>query len=199
MKLNAFGKALLIGGLYFSSLDAALAAVSGEVDSKAIRLRDNAPAAAPTGSLTLSVHPVKTQFKVGESMSFKVKGNADYYLYVFNIDESTGESVVLIPNKKTKTNQMKKNQTYTVPGTVEFYSDTAGYEKVVFVASREKIDLEKVNSEALGDFSKSKTAELEGAFVSKNIRIRERPATETGGATLLQEANVKVLSIKIVP
>ena len=56
-----------------------------------------------------------------------------------------------------------------------------------------------MNSEALGDFSKSKTAELEGAFVSKNIRIRERPATETGGATRLQEANVKVLSIRIVP
>lgn len=198
MKITKTAQAIIMAVLATVTTNAVYAETAA-VDPKAIHLRER-PTATANSEVTISVKASKKQYKVGESMSFNVKGNDNYYLYVFNIDENSGESVLLIPNAKTKDNYLQKNKTYKMPGSVDFFSDAKGYEKVVFVATREKIDLDRINTKSMGDVSTTQTKDLEGAFTAKSIRIRDNAnanAGNTGGQTSLAD-NVKVLSVKIV-
>lgn len=196
MKITKTAQAIIMAVLTTTTVNTVYAETA-VADPKAIHLRER-PTATANSEVTISVKASKKQYKVGESMSFNVKGNDNYYLYVFNIDENSGDSVLLIPNAKTKNNYLKKGKTYKMPGTVDFFSDAAGYEKVVFVATREKIDLDRINTKSMGDLSTTKTKALEGAFEAKAIRIRDNANTgNASGETSLAD-NVKVLSVKIV-
>ena len=153
-----------------------------EENAKSIRVRESQE---ETGkSVQLSVTALKKQFKANELIQFKVKGEQDYYLYVYNIDPQTGDSILLLPNKKVKNNLFKAGKTYTLPKGVEFYSEEAGSEHLMFIASRDKIDLNFANLQSTGDFGKTKTKDLEGVF-SKSISIRDvQPERGNGSASL---------------
>ena len=132
----------------------------GDASAKAVSLRSTATSA----DIRLLVKPVKPHFKVNENMAFRVQANRDYYLYVFTLDEATGDSVLLIPNRKTRSNHMSKDKAYTIPGTIDFYSDSAGYEKLVFIATDQPMSQQELRSRPFGELTKSATKDLEEAF-----------------------------------
>lgn len=176
-------------------------AVADTLNPSAIGLRDRTtapatPAAANPNVVKLNVQPSKPSYRVGESIRFQVQGRDDYYLYVFNINNKTGEAVMLIPNSKTQNNRMSGNRTYDIPGTVDFYSDSVGVEQMVFIGTKQPLNVGGVTTQALGAFSVGKTEDFEAAFSSKAIGIRDRaPTASTAGAT----ANgVTTLNLRIV-
>lgn len=160
-----------------------------EDESKSIRVRESQEEAGKT--VQISVTALKKQFKVDEPIQFKIKGNSDYYLYVYNLDPSTGDSVLLLPNSKIKSNRFKGGKSYTLPKGVEFFGDTAGSEHLMFIASKEKIDLNAANFQPVGDFGKSKTKDLEEIFASKSIRVRD---TQPGGGNGSASLTVKIVN-----
>lgn len=154
-----------------------------EEDTKNIRVRESQQNAGD--AVQLSVTALKKQFKVGEAIQFKVKGDQDYYLYAYNLDPVSGESVLLMPNKKAKSNLFKAGKTYTLPKGVEFFADESGSEHLVFIASKKKIDLNSANLQSVGDFSSGKTKDFEDVFTSKSIRVRDaQPGSGNGSASL---------------
>lgn len=170
---------------------------ANDFDPNAIRIRDAAPVAntASAKVIDISVKPSKNIYRVGESIKFKVTGKEDYYLYVFTIDPVSKDSVQLLPNAKTQDNRLKKNKTYNIPGTVDFYSDAAGVEQIVFVATREPIDLSSVQTKQMGAFSVGNIDDVSSAFSSKAIRLRD-PATTSTPQPATQ--GVQVLKLQIV-
>lgn len=171
------------------------------MSESAVRLRDPAAVAAPAHNnnsnlVDIEVTPNKKLYRVNESIKFKVKGKADYYLYVFTYDPATKKSVVLLPNANTKDNFMKKNKTYNIPGTVEFYSDAPGVENVMFVASREPVPLDQLPREQVGAFSTASTDDMSNAFSSKAIRLRD-PAAATP-APQAGSQGVQLLRLQVV-
>ncbi len=168
------------------------------VDAAAIQIRDRqaTPPQSSNGKLVnLTVTPSKKSYRVGEPIRFKVSAPEAYHLYVFNIDNATGESVLLIPNNKTRSNYLSAKKVYDIPGTVDFYSDSVGKEQMVFVASKEPIDLSRVTKQAMGAFSISKTADLQDAFAAKAIQIRDPQATPNTGSN--NQAGVVTLELNI--
>jgi len=156
-----------------------------------IRLRDTP--AVNNNQVDLHVKASKKQYKVGEAMSFNVKGNQNHYLYVFTINKNTGKSTLLIPNANTKNNYLHKNKTYRVPGTVEFFADEVGYEKIVFVATRKPIDITRANLQQMGQVSVASTSQLQNTFAAQSVRVRQ----PIGNSSYVAD-NIKVLSVKVV-
>jgi hypothetical protein len=178
--MPSFKKVVLAAGLACLFVQAPGAFAADE--SKNIRVRDSQDGTG--NAVQLSVTALKKKFKVDEPIQFTVKGNQDYYLYVYNLDPKTGDSVLLMPNKKVKSNLFKGGKSYTLPKGVEFVADEAGSEHLMFIASKEKIDLNSANLQSAGDFGKTNTKDLEGAF-SKSIRVRDaQPGRGNGSASL---------------
>lgn len=178
--MSSFKKIALAVGL--SCLFVQAPGAFADEDTKSVRVRDAQQDAGNT--VQLNVTALKKQYKVNEKIQFNVKGDKDYYLYVYNVDPKTGESVLLLPNNKVKANLFKANKSYTLPNKVEFFADEAGSEHLMFIASKDKIDLSSVNVQSAGDFGKANTKDLEGAF-SKSIRIRDaQPGRGNGSASL---------------
>ena len=125
------------------------------------------------GLVPLSVKATKTTYRVNEAIEFEVQAKEAYYLYVFNIDAKNDQVILLLPNDKTKNNRLNANQPYRIPGTVEFYSDSPGTEKVIFIGTRELVDLNTLHSKTLGAFKVAKPAALSDAFATRAIRIRD--------------------------
>ena len=183
---------LMCTGLY---LTANADQVESGASDRAIHQRENVHALGAASDISLQVKPVKPHFKVNESMAFRVQANRDFYLYVFTQDEATGYSVLLIPNPMTRSNYMSKDKVYTIPGTSDFYSDSVGYEKLVFIATNQPLAQHDLRSRPFGDWTKVPTKDLEGAFSTRGIHFRPRPG-ETGGQA--EAGNVRLLSVQVV-
>ncbi len=157
-------------------------ATAAEEDAKAIHVRE---ARATSGKpVQLNVSAVKKQYKVNEAIQFKVKGDSDYYLYVYSFDAENGKSTLLLPNQKVTANKFKAGKSYTLPSGIEFYSDAAGNENLMFIASTSKIDLSSARMQGAGNYQSGDTKDLEDTF-SKTIRVRDaQPGHGSGSASL---------------
>ncbi len=196
--MNTFKK--LIVALSLSSVILPVAAET--VNEAAVRIRER-PVTAPVSTaqqdntVKINVTPLKSIYRVGESIKFKVVGQqSDYYLYIFSVDQNTQKTTRLLPNAKTKDNYLRKNKTYTMPGTVDFYSDAAGVEKLIFIASPTPINLNNIPSETVGAFAINNMDDVANAFSSKAIRIRE---PESNAAPSNPQAGVKTVQLQIMP
>jgi hypothetical protein len=83
-------------------------------------------------------------YKIGDKITLFFRSDTDCYLTLFNLGTS-GNVTVLFPNRLFQDNYIKAGQTYTLPG--EGYpfdyvlSGPAGVERIIAIASAEKIDL----------------------------------------------------------
>lgn len=179
---------LLALSLAFSSgLAVSLPAHADDAD-KAVRVRD----AAPVGSFKFQVQTEKAAYKVDEPIRLKVRAEQDFYLYVYAVDEASGNAWLLLPNRKQPHNRISANQWQKVPGAnLEFVSDKPGMEKLIVVASAKKVDIDPMKLSAKGgDFVETKAADLEGAFEAKGIRIRDAAQPE---GVVVKRLEVKIL------
>lgn len=142
--------------------------------AEAIRLR---PVGEPAGELVVEIKVDKALYRIGEAIRFVAAGNKDHYLYVFGIDEAANKGYVLLPNSMETGNFHQAGQRYPVPGKgVDFVGDKAGVERIIFVASTRKIDLETGRFAKAGPFL-STDAETVRRQV-KAIRVRATPKAE---------------------
>jgi len=128
------------------------------LNDKLIKVRPRLASTANT--LQVEIKTEKTSYKVNEKIRFQIKSNQDVYVYMFNLDPKTEESIVILPNKYQTKHRIKypgNNQWQLLPNKkLEFYADRAGIERIVIVASPKYIDLDKklngTNSKSTGNF-----------------------------------------------
>jgi hypothetical protein len=142
---------------------------------------------AEDNRLKVELFSEKTSYKPGEAIQLKVRGNQDFYLYLFNIDVDSKQAVTILPNRLQTEERIKyagDNQWRPVPNKgIEFFSDSTGKERIIMLASSRYIDvnklLEQSNGKTLGDFflmEKPLEAmeELIGlSYGEKAIKVRE--------------------------
>lgn len=78
----------------------------------------------------------RTNYRVGESIGFKVKGNRRFYL--FNVDPHTGRALAILPNRLQGKDKIRYSAAkwHRVPNpNLEFYADRAGEDRLIMVAS----------------------------------------------------------------
>ncbi len=149
-------------------------------DSKAIRVES-------TNVFNLEVMGAKEPVGVGDPISFQVKSNRNFYLYVFGVDKREGTAVMLLPNRHQRYHRYKKNRTYNVPGEkVEFTSDRPGREHIVLVASEEKIDIRFNNSRELGDFTA-------GSYEDMDTQVRAISVNKKHEKPVVRSLDIRVI------
>ncbi|VFM95002.1 MAG: protein of unknown function (DUF4384) [Candidatus Kentron sp. G] len=143
-------------------------------------------------TLDVSIEPTRSIYRVNEPIRFKIKGNNKFFLYVYAVDEETGDATLLIPGRKQRGNKYTAHRVHTVPNRgVEFYSDTSGEETIVFIASRKYIDIDRAHFKDAGDFAMGKAAMLEQEFSAKGIGVRTSDSGSNTGV-LVKRLKVRI-------
>lgn len=128
---------------------------------KLIQIRPNDSGSdTSSNALHVSLKPSKSHYDVQEAIHFKVKGDKDFYLYLFNIDPRTGKGIAILPNRiqsGKKNHYRGDGKWYEVPNqSLNFYSDSPGVERIVMVASQRYLDAGKLinpaKAKSVGDF-----------------------------------------------
>ncbi|MEW6267486.1 MAG: DUF4384 domain-containing protein [Thermodesulfobacteriota bacterium] len=123
------------------------------------------------GELQIIFEPLKPVYAVGEPIQFKVRGNRDFYLYLFNIDAKRNVGFLLLPNGLQEENRYEANQDYVIPGgKFEMVGDQSGTEKIIMVASTEKLELNVAGLNKSGAFFTGMAAEIEGKAKALQVR-----------------------------
>lgn len=156
-------KSTVILGSNFTRFAAFLGAMA-LVACWSILFSHKAAAAEGTGLKTLSIRkaldplkiefePIRPSFKAGEPVRFRIKGNKDFFLYLFSINREQRRAVRLIPSSMQSGNKYKAERTFLVPNpNISFYAEKPGTEQVVMVASTRYLNLSADGYEKSGDF-----------------------------------------------
>jgi hypothetical protein len=87
--------------------------------------------------MQVEINPTKDSYQPGEPIRFQVKGNRAFHLYLFSLDEK-GKAELILPNAKDADNRFDANRAHLIPQRkVEFYSDKAGTERLLLLATAE--------------------------------------------------------------
>ena len=141
---------ILIGFFLLSlALCAGAWATEKPVEGKALGIRVNKPVLKPaialtTKQLSLDVKTNKQRYTVGDTFSLDVRGNQNFYLWVFAMNEGAARGRMLVPGIVQGRNNYMANRDYKVPatGSYELFMDKPGLEKVIVVASTKWIDVD---------------------------------------------------------
>lgn len=141
-----------------------------------------------------SIAPEKKFYSVNESIRFNVKGNKDFFLYLFSVNQDQNTAVLLIPGSRQKGNKYKKGKTFTVPNhPLEFVSDTPGTEKIIAFASTKYIHMDTQRYRKSGEFMIADLAQFksqEKAF--KMLVIKKKKKNES--QYVLKELSININS-----
>ena len=124
------------------------------------------------GDLRIDFRADKEFYRVNEPISFSIKGNRTFFLYLFSIS-AEGEAVMLIPGPEQKGNKYKANIRHRVPNAGrDFFSDRPGSEQIILVASTRWLDPDTGQYNSKGGFYTA-SADVVAATV-KGLRISSR-------------------------
>lgn len=163
--------ALALASLPFAHADVNLE--DEEFASKAIRVD------APENELLrVQMKPLKEAFKVGEPIGFTVRGNKEFFLYLFSVDRDTEEATLILPSKQGQEhNKYPAGMEYPVPNpdAPAFLADAEGVETLVMVASTKYLPLKSNWFRRGADSYVASAKEFEAELADKAIRVgRER-------------------------
>ena len=145
-----------------------------------------------SGELDVAFEPVKPVYSVGERIRFRVKGNQTFYLYLFSIDDQTNRGVVILPNRLQQYNKYRPGELYIVPEKdVEFYGDRPGRERIIMVASTEKLDVDWRQYSVSGDFWTGSAKEMDETV--KTLRFRRRGDDDAGPDRVAHEVDLVIM------
>lgn len=173
----------LAGALALALMAAPLASADVDLEdedfeSKAIRV-DN-PENEP---LRVALKPSQESFKVGEPIRFTARGNKDFFLYLFSVNQDTDEATLILPSKQgQKDNKYPADTDYPVPNpdVPPLVADAAGREMLVMVASTKYLPLKSNWFRDGADRYVGSAKEFEEEFEGKAIRVgRERTRNRT--------------------
>ncbi len=178
--------------LLIASLMVLIAAEAQETEEeKGIRLRRGDESSS--SSLRVRFEPVKDVFEVGEPLRFEIRGNKRFFLYLYTTDPDTGQTVLILPNQRQKTNQYEANRTYRVPNpNVEFYGDEPGRERFTMLATTRYLEIDSARFSKSGDFLSGSTQDLEQEFESKGIHIRGPERDRRGSNRVVKDVAINI-------
>lgn len=164
--------------------------------------------AAQNSEFSVKLKTAQSSYKVNEAISFKVKGSHTFYLYLFNHIKSSNQAVAILPNKyqTSKNIKYKANQWQKVLNKkLEFYSDRAGKERIIMVASKKYLDvnklLKKTRSKGIGDFylmddpMQAVEALINNTYqlaTSKRIGVRSSSGSRLPNGVVIKELYLKI-------
>ncbi len=126
---------------------------------------------------------------MGEAIKFNVQTNKDAYIYVFNID-AAGKAIMLLPNSKDQYHYVKANTSVILPRqnstTPEMVADQAKQEKILVVASTQRLNLNQVLSQNVGQYQAGKSEALINTFNSKAIVLADPKPNTTANVETAQ-------------
>ena len=184
------------------------------VEEKLIRIRDadedegDAPVLGErvsSGGMKVHIRSARSTYRKGEAIRLKVKGNKTFYLYLINVNPRSGRGVAILPNRHQTENRIKypgDSKWRKVPNdSLEFYSDRRGKERIIMVASRRYLDvdrlLSKARSKILGDFFEleapldSLDDVIAASYGEKSIKIRSKKSKLPRGV-VIKELNLRI-------
>jgi hypothetical protein len=148
------------------------ATAAGAGEEKGIGIRDRQK------TFKVDFEPTKKSYKAGEAIRFRIKGNRDFFLYLFSINREQNRAVLLIPGARQTGNKYSANQAHMVPNPgLEFFADRPGVEQVVMVASTKYIPLQTARYNKSGDFFTA-TPDVADDQI-KALRLRPRDPQES--------------------
>ncbi len=169
---------LIIAGIALLFLTLPLTASAGEEAQSKLGIRPSGSGSSSStvlnqqGDLQIDFRADKASYRVDEAISFTIKGNRTFYLYLFSISEK-GEAVMLIPGPEQKGNKYSANKSYRVPNPGhDFFADRPGRERIILVASTKWLDPGTKKYKSKGGFYTA-SADVAEATV-KGLRISSR-------------------------
>ncbi|PID74930.1 MAG: hypothetical protein CSB28_00625 [Desulfobacterales bacterium] len=133
---------------------------------------------------------------VGQPMSFAIKANKEFYLYLFVIDDND-KGYMILPNKLQQYSIYQADERYVVPEeTLRFYSNHPGTEEVIMIAATKKLELTRDCFQTSGKFMAgsrdkinkevkalhSRASKMDCRIVTRRIFIQVDGNTTTGVA-----------------
>ena len=127
----------VIGGLVVSLSLGGGAWVAAQEASDAKQIRVTTPASTPEVDFTAT----KAVYEVDEPIIFRITPKSEAYLYLFSLSDDQEPAVMLFPNDFESAGKTRANTEVTIPAKSVFKSDRPGVEKVVLVASTDKLNV----------------------------------------------------------
>jgi len=108
-------------------------------------------------NLDVKVQPTRNVYRVGEPIDLLIKGNRDFYLYLFTVDGDREVGRLLTPASPEDIRKYKAHRVYQVPGgDKKLVSDESGVERIIMLASSKPVDLpDHINHDRSDDYLKS--------------------------------------------
>ncbi len=163
-------------------------AASIEKQLKALKIEDK--------EFDVNLEVLAPTVNVGQPMSFAIKANQEFYLYLFVIDDND-KGYMILPNKLQQYNSYQAGERYMVPEkALQFYSNHPGTEEVIMIAATKKLELTKGRFQTSGRFMAgsrdmidkevkalhSRASEMDSRIVARRISIQVDGNTTTGVA-----------------
>ncbi|CCK80684.1 DUF4384 domain-containing protein [Desulfobacula toluolica] len=148
--------------------------------SEAISIRSNN---SSNDDLSVGFEPIKSAFKVGEPIKFKITVNKKAYLYLFSINKENNKGVIILPNKLQEYNIYRPGKEYIVPEKeISFVGDRPGTEEIIMLASTKKLNLKKDSYKSVGSFftttADTMSKDIKALHIRKPAKKKEQVVRE---------------------
>ena len=147
---------------------------------------------AVNSGLHVEMKPIKAAFEPNEAIKFNIKGNKDFFLYVFAINEANQTATMMLPNTFQKGNKYTANHLHRVPNAteMELVADKPGVEKIIMLASTKYIEWDTTGYSAAGRYLNTDNK----SFKKQLKAISARPIKNNNPTVpLVKELLIKIL------
>ncbi len=147
-----------------------------------------------TQNLSVDMAPTKASFLPNEAIKFNIKGNNDFFLYVFAVDEKNGNVTMMLPNKFQTGNKYNANQAHRVPNAteMELFSDRPGTEKIVMLASTKYLAWDTKGYAEAGRYMSTEQERFDTQLEALNVRPVQSNKVSNNSEMILREMMIKI-------
>ena len=177
----------MISTLILASTAVLLSQAAGSAEEERIAVRSGAQ------DFQVAIKADKDAFKVNDPITFTVRGNEDFFLYVFAVDDRTNQTTLILPGRHQEQNKYRAGVTHRVPNpSAEFFSDTPGKQRLVILASPRYLQWSTEGYVESGSFLTTSNARFESQLESISVRGGAQDAGPADNSVLVQDLVVDV-------
>lgn len=194
--MNAIKLSTLILAMVGSSMSfAGIAKDTSTIEQKAIIIADRGASIAPPvvlgtpvtqQAMQLRASTEKPVYAINEAIRLNILTNKDAYIYVLN--ELSGQTTLLLPNYKDQYHKVQANTFTTLPRNMpslpEMYSDRAGTEQFLIIASKNPININQYLSQKNGPYVTGRSESLLNSFNAMGVRLGDAASANSSSADI---------------
>jgi len=155
-----------------------------------------------TEDLMVEMKTIKPSFKPDEAIKFNIKGNQDFFLYIFAIDDQSGTVTMMLPNKLQTGNKYTAKQLHRVPNAteMELVSDKPGTEKIVMLASTKYLHWNTDGYTEAGNYMHTSNERFNTQLETLSIQQPNQTVTPqvNNGKIIMREMLIQISGIQAV-